>query len=415
MLFSASHFCILKNEGEKGMKKIFLDIAIILIFTKVGSSLSKKFNLPQVLGALVAGVIIGPSVLGFVHESEQISLMSELGVIMLMFLAGLETNLEELKKAGKSSFVIAVGGIIVPLILGTVPTYYITNNFWESLFVGVILTATSVSISVETLKEMGKLNTRAGMNILGAAVIDDILGLILISFVLVLAQASQGGADANISLTLFKVTMKATIFCAASAAAVVFLPRYINKYTEKQGKNEKIAVFAIAGALICGFLAEELGIAAITGAYVCGLTLSSVANKEFIEKKVNSISALFLTPIFFASVGLATDIRGINLNILLLALFMLVVAVCGKIIGCGGAARMLGMDRDESFQIAVGMVSRGEVALITTNLGLQSGIISAQLFIPTLIVVVVTTLITPILLKYAFAVNKEESKEIKVG
>lgn len=393
------------------MKKIFLDIAIILIFTKVGSSLSKKLNLPKVLGALVAGVIIGPSVLGLVHESEQIKLLSELGVVMLMFLAGLETNLEELKKAGKSSFVIAVGGIIVPLVLGTFPTYYVTHNFWESLFVGVILTATSVSISVETLNEMGKLNTRAGMNILGAAVIDDILGLILISFVLVLAQASQGGADASISLTLLKVTMKAVIFCASSAAAVIFLPKYINAYTKKQGKGEGIVVFAIAGALICGFLAEELGIAAITGAYVCGLTLSSVANKGYIESKVNTISALFLTPIFFASVGLATDIRGINFNIMLLALFMLVVAVFGKIIGCGGVARMLGMEKNEAFQIAVGMVSRGEVALITTNLGLQSGIISAQLFIPTLIVVVVTTLITPILLKYAFSKKKSPTPE----
>jgi len=397
------------------MKNIFLDIAVILIFTRVGSVLSKRFNLPQVLGALVAGVIIGPSVLGFVDQNESIKLLSELGVVMLMFLAGLETNLDELKKAGKSSFFIAVAGIVLPLVLGTIPTYLVTHNLWESVFVGVILTATSVSISVETLNEMGKLNTRAGMNILGAAVIDDILGLILISFVLVLAQSSQVGTDASISLVLFKVSIKALIFCIGSVAAVAFLPKLINKLIGDKESNQGIAVFAIAGALICAFLAEELGIAAITGAYVCGLTLSSVTHKEHIEKKVKTISALFLTPIFFASVGLATNIKGVTFDVILLSVFMLVVAVLGKIIGCGGAARVIGMDKEESLQIAVGMVSRGEVALITTNLGLQSGIISAQLFIPTLIVVVVTTLITPILLKYAFRHKGHKHIGRKIG
>ena len=397
------------------MKNIFLDIAIILIFTRVGSYFSKKFNLPQVLGALIAGVIIGPSMLGFVDQNEYIKLLSEFGVVMLMFLAGLETNLEELKKAGKSSFVIAIAGIILPLILGTIPTYFVTHNLWESVFVGVILTATSVSISVETLNEMGKLNTRSGMNILGAAVIDDILGLILISFVLVLAQSSQVGAGASIPIVLFKVGLKALIFCLASAAAVALLPKVINKAIGNKERSQGIVVFAIAGALICAFLAEELGIAAITGAYVCGLILSSVTHKEYIENKVKTISSLFLTPIFFASVGLATNIKGLTFDIALLSVFMLIVAVLGKIIGCGGAARLLGMDKEESLQIAVGMVSRGEVALITTNLGLKSGIISAQLFIPTLIVVVVTTLITPILLKYAFKHKGQKNLKRKIG
>ncbi|WP_279145918.1 cation:proton antiporter, partial [Clostridium tyrobutyricum] len=161
------------------MEKTLLSIVLILMFTKIGGIISKKLKMPEVLGALIAGVLLGPMVLNLVQYNNDIKLLSNLGVIMLMFLAGLETNVEEFKKAGLSSFIIAVFGIIVPLALGTLSAYIFFNDFWENIFVGVILTATSVSITVETLKELGKLNTRSGINILGAAVIDDILGLIL--------------------------------------------------------------------------------------------------------------------------------------------------------------------------------------------------------------------------------------------
>ncbi|GIM30047.1 potassium transporter [Clostridium polyendosporum] len=391
------------------MHKVFLDIAIILIFTKLGSIISKKFKQPQVLGALIAGVIIGPSILGIVHESEHIKLLAELGVVMLMFLAGLETNLDELKKAGPSSLLIAIGGIIVPLVLGFLPAYFMYDNLWESIFIGVILTATSVTISVQTLTEMNKLNTRAGINILGAAVIDDILGLIIISFVLVLAQSSQVAGGGDVLLQLLKVVGQVLIFCTASVAAIAFLPRYIDKYTKKAGSSQRIAVFSIGLTLLFAFLAEELGIAAITGAYVCGLMLSSVSHKHYIEKRVKTISTLFLTPIFFASIGLSVNMKDITLNIILLTLILLVVAIIGKVIGCSLPAKWVGMSTSESLQIGTGMVSRGEVALITTNIGLQSGIISSELFIPTLVVVLITTLITPILLKIVFS-HKVEHK-----
>lgn len=397
------------------MYKVFLDIAVILIFTRLGSIISKKFKQPQVLGALVAGVIIGPSVLGIVHESESIKLLAELGVVMLMFLAGLETNLGELKKAGLSSLLIAIGGIIVPLVLGFLPAYFMYNNLWESLFIGVILTATSVTISVQTLNEMNKLNTRAGINILGAAVIDDILGLILISFVLVLAQSSQAAGGSDILLQLSKVLGQVLVFCAGSIIAIVFLPKYIDKYTQKVGSSQRIAVFAIGLALIFAFLAEELGIAAITGAYVCGLMLSSVSHKHYIEKRVNTISTLLLTPIFFASIGLTVNVKSITPNIILLTLIMLIVAIIGKVVGCSLAARWFGMSKSESLQIGTGMISRGEVALITTNLGLQNGIISSELFVPTLVVVLITTLITPILLKYAFSHELERKLDKKAA
>lgn len=390
------------------MYNIFLSIAIILISTSIGGALSKKINMPQVLGALVAGVVIGPSLLGIVKYNADLKLLSDLGVVMLMFIAGLQTDLEELKKAGLSSLLIATGGVIVPLIFGTLTAFAFFNNFYENLFIGVILTATSVTISVQTLNELGKLNTKAGVNILGAAVIDDVIGLLIVSFVLSLAQAAKGSG--SISSTLILVSVKVTLFCVGSLALIAFLPGLIDKYTTKKGKHQSLVVFALALALIFAFLAESLGIAAITGAYVFGLILSSVTHNEFIGKELESISVNFLSPVFFASVGLVTNFRNVNANIIVLTLVMLIVAILGKIVGCGLVAKLYGMESKESVQIGVGMISRGEVAIITTNLGLQNGIISDKLFIPTLLVVVTTTLITPIFLKLAFNEKRAELK-----
>ena len=391
------------------MHKIFLEIGIILIATKLGAILSNKFKMPKVLGALIAGIIIGPSILGIVHSNEQIKFLSDLGVVMLMFGAGVETNLEELKKAGKTSFLIAVGGIVLPLILGFCGANLFFNNFWENLFIGVILTATSVSITVQTLTELGKLNTRAGMNIVGAAVIDDILGLILISFVLVLFQASQGSQSVNVLQSIGIVSLKVIAFCVISLLSIAFLPKYIDKYIKKIGTRERVGVFAIALALIAAFIAEELQIAAITGAYVCGLMLSKLEYKEYIENKVKTISNYFLSPIFFASVGLAVNLENMSAKILFLSLLLLLIAILGKIIGCGLTAKVLRLKSSEAFQIGCGMVSRGEVALITTNIGLSNKIITPNLYVPTLIIVVATTVVTPIFLKFSFSHKLEKS------
>lgn len=391
------------------MHQIYLDLAIILISTKIGGMLSNKFKMPSVLGALIAGVLIGPSVLNIVQDSEGLKLLSNLGVVMLMFLAGMETDLNELKKAGLSSFLIAMGGVIVPFIFGTLCAYGFFSDFYENIFIGVILTATSVSISVETLNELGKLKTRAGMNILGAAVIDDIIGLIIVSFVLSLAQTAKTGGSGGIGTVMLMVSVKVIIFCIVSVIVIVFLPRLLNMLAEKEKNFSMLTIIAISLGLTFAFIAEELGIAAITGAYVCGLVISAVNKKETIVHKVKNISSYFLTPVFFASIGLATNIKTINTSMLLLSILLLLTAVLGKIFGCGVVAKLYGMSNGEAIQIGAGMVSRGEVALITTNLGLQAGIITENLYIPTLIVVVVTTLITPILLKMAFSYKVKQT------
>lgn len=391
------------------MHKIFLDLAIILVATKIGGILSNKIKMPAVLGALIAGVLIGPSVLNIVKDSEGLKLLADLGVVMLMFLAGMETDLNEFKKAGLSSLLIAIGGVILPFIFGTLSAYGFFSDFYENIFIGVILTATSVSISVETLNELGKLKTRAGMNILGAAVIDDIIGLIIVSFVLSFAQTAKAGGSASIGSVMLMVSLKVLIFCIASVIVIAFLPKLLNRFVENEKNFSLLTIIAIALALIFAFLAEELGIASITGAYVCGLVISAVNKKETIVHKVKTISTYFLTPVFFASIGLATNIKSINSSMLLLSLLLLITAIVGKILGCGIVAKLYGMSNEESIQIGAGMVSRGEVALITTNLGLQAGIITENLYIPTLIVVVVTTLITPILLKMAFSYKAKQT------
>lgn len=385
------------------MEKTLLSIVLILIFTKIGGIISRKLKMPEVLGALIAGVILGPVVLNIVQYDDNIKLLSNLGVIMLMFLAGLETNVEEFKKAGFSSLIIAVAGIIVPLVLGTLSAYMFFNNFWENVFVGVILTATSVSITVETLKELGKLNTRAGINILGAAVIDDILGLILISIVLAVAQTSGSSAGVSGTLSIIYVFIKIVLFCLFSIIGVIYLPKYINKFISYVKPGREFLTFSIAVAIFIAYIAESLGIAAITGAYICGLMFSSISHKEYLERNVKAISSGFLSLIFFASVGIEANLKGLNEKVFFITLVMFIVAVIGKVVGCGAAARFLKMSKSQAVQIGTGMISRGEVAIITANIGLQKGIISEEVFLPTLIVVILTTIITPILLKLAFS------------
>lgn len=389
------------------MEKALLDIALILILTKIGSIISLHFKMPGVLGELIAGVILGPFVLNFITPNDNITLLSNLGVIMLMFLAGIETNLEELKKAGKSSFVIACGGVIVPLILGTASAYLFFSNFWENLFVGVILTATSVSISVQTLTELGKLNTRSGINILGAAVIDDVLGLILISVILALADSSSSGSG---SIYIIATFAKIAIFCIISILSILFLPKYIDKITQKFRPQQGLALLSIAFALLCAFAAEELGIAAITGAYICGLLLSPIRHKEYIEKRIKVISTSLLSPIFFASVGISVSIKGVNKDVIFITSAMFIIAVIGKIVGCGFGARLFKMSRSEALQIGVGMISRGEVAIITANIGLSKHIISEEIFLPTIVVVILSTIITPVFLKISY--NRKTDKAI---
>ncbi len=385
------------------MENVLWNIALILVATKVGGMISRKFKMPEVLGALVAGTLLGPIAFNLIQYDDNLKLLSNLGVIFLMFLAGLETDITEFKKAGKSASFIAVMGIFVPLVLGTLCAFLFFTNVEENIFIGVILTATSVSITVETLAELGKLNTRSGVNILGAAVIDDVLGLVLISVLLASFGREQSGQ--SLATTLLMVGA----FCAAGVLAIALLPKFLNKMTKNIRPNPAILTFSLAAALLVAVIAERFGIAAITGAYLCGLLLSQINHKEYLLHNVKAISSGFLSPIFFASVGLEANLNGVNSEVFVITAVMFAVAVLGKVIGCSYAARVFKMSHSESVQIGVGMISRGEVAIITANIGLQSHIISQEVFIPTIIVVILTTIITPILLKLSFS-NKNTAR-----
>lgn len=377
-----------------------LILAIILLSTKVLGLASGKVKMPQVVGALVAGLILGPSVLNLVVEDDFIAVISEIGVIMLMFAAGLETDLQELKKTGVASFVIACAGVIVPLV-GGAGLYMVffdgegdAQHMLKAIFVGVILTATSVSITVETLREMGKLKGKVGTAILGAAVIDDILGIIVLTIV-----SSFTNPDVQISTVLIKIVLF-FVFVAVVGFIVYKYFKHLSR-TFRQKMHRRVAIYALAFCLIMSFCAEHFfGVADITGAYFAGLLLCNLSNiRDYVSRKIDICSYMLFAPVFFASVGIKTNLAGLTPSLLLFALMLLVIAILSKIIGCGLGAKVCKFTTHESICVGVGMVSRGEVALIVAQKGAAVGLVPDTLFAPVILVVIVTTLITPILLK----------------
>lgn len=366
--------------------RFVFDVAVILLTTKLFAMLTKRVDLPQVVGALVAGMILGPSMLGIVSSTEFLAQVSELGVIVLMFAAGLQTDINELKASGKASFWIALCGVCVPWLGGFgVAALYNQGNgaFWENVFVGTVLTATSVSISVETLKEMGKLSTRSGSAILGAALIDDVLGLILLTFI---TSASSQGSELGI------VLIKVLLFFVTTAVVGKLVHHLIQVWMDcAQWNRKRFAVISLAFCFFYAYIAEAVfGVAGIIGAFFAGLMISNTTRATYINSRCETLSYMFLSPIFFASVGLKVSLEYMDWNTAVLTLIITLVAIVTKIIGCGISARICRYTTDESLRIGVGMVSRGEVALIVANKGIASGMMSQVFLAPVVLMVVVT-------------------------
>ncbi len=383
--------------------KFLFDVAIILLSTKILGLLTKKFSMPQVVGALLAGLFLGPAVLNVLHETDFIKQVAEIGVIVLMFTAGLETDLSELKKTGKASFIIALFGVLVPLLLGFLLVSFYNHEsgpeeahvILQNIFMGVILTATSVSITVETLKELGCLNTRAGNAILGAAIIDDILGIIALTIVTSCADASV-----NVSMVLGKIVL---FFVFAIGAGIIFYRVYSHWVKGYHKDMRRFVIIAFVFCLLLSFCAEEFfGVADITGAFIAGLILSNSPCVPYITSRFEIISYMLLSPIFFASIGIQVDLTGMNHEFFWFTILLVVIAIVSKIIGCGLGARMCHYSKEESLQIGVGMVSRGEVALIVASKGAAVGLMGTAFFAPVVLMVVVTTVMTPIFLNWVF-------------
>ena len=379
-----------------------VDIALILLSTKVLGIVTKRLQMPQVVGALLAGIVLGPAVLGVIQSTEFLSQVSELCVIVMMFTAGLGTSLDDLKHSGKSGFLVALCGVIVPLIGGTALAMLFNgsgsdNVFIQDVFVGVVLTATSVSITVETLKEMGKLTTVVGNTILAAALIDDVLGLIALTIV-----TSVGGSSGD---SLLMVLVKVVLFFVFVFVVGILVKKLMDWYIANVHSTDlqRYPIFAFVLCLLMSFCAEHFfGVADITGAFAAGLIISTTSKAKYIEVKFAPLSYLLLTPIFFASIGLSMDLPEMDAKILLFSVLLVIVAVLSKLIGCGLGAKICGLNNHQCKQVGVGMVCRGEVALIVANKGSALGLMPEIFFGPIIIMVVATTVITPILLKLAY-------------
>ena len=376
-----------------------LTIAIIMLCTKLFGLTSERVHMPQVVGALIAGVLVGPSVLGWVGETDFLVKTAEIGVIILMFNAGLDTDMEELKKTGFASFIIAVIGVIVPLIGGVGCYMLFYNDPTDSLnllkagFVGVVLTATSVSITVETLRELGKLKSKVGTAILGAAVIDDILGIVVLTIL-------TAFTDPSVQPVL--VFGRIVLFFVFVLIVGLLMHKAFLKMEERWHKHRRIAIYALVFAFLMSYAAEKFfGIADITGAYFAGIVLCNISEmRDYVASKTNVLGYMLFSPLFFASIGIKTNLEGLTGTLVLFAVLLTVVAILSKIIGCGLGARIMGFQTYDSFSIGLGMISRGEVALIVAQKGAQASLIDPHLFPAIVLVVIVTTLVTPILLKF---------------
>lgn len=400
--------------------RYLFDLALILLTTKLFGMISQKFKMPQVVGALLAGLILGPAILNIVQKSNFITTTSEIGVIVLMFCAGLETDVNELKKCGKASFIIALLGVIVPLIGGFGVAYFFnrpgviesdaicTNQFLQNVFIGVILTATSVSITVETLKELGRLKSESGNAILGAAIIDDILGIIALTVITSLADSSV-----NVWIVLLKIL---GFFAMVVIAGYAFYKLYVWWANRSKRLTHRHTIICFVFCLSMSYAAEAFfGVADITGAFFAGLIISLTQKSEYLAKKFDVLSYLLLSPIFFASIGLNVVLPSMSAQIIIFSVVITLVAIITKVIGCGLGAKLCGYKNYQCKRIGVGMISRGEVALIVANKGASMGLLGSVMLGPIVIMVIATTIITPILLKLVYSSKKSKNLDETVA
>lgn len=397
--------------GYSAAYEIFKDLAIILAIAKVLGILARKVGVPQVVGEILAGLLVGPSVLGWVAPNDFLGYMAEIGVILLMFSSGLGTNLKDLIKTGPMACLIACCGVAVPLVGGTL-TYMAfhgvdqigTPEFHTALFIGTILTATSVSITVRTLAELGKLKTKLGTTIVSAAIIDDIIGIIVLTIVI-----GIGGKNSSGDVDIWGVIIKSILFFIFSGVVGFIAYKLFKLLSKKYEHTQRIPIFGLALCFAMSYIAEKFfGIADITGAFVAGIILCSIKDANYIERKMNINSYMMFGPVFFASIGLKTAVSGINSEILLFSLCFIVVALVTKIIGCGGIAKICRYSWGDSLKIGVGMMTRGEVALIVSQKGLAEGLMSPDYFTPVILLIIISSFLTPIVLKALY--KKEDNK-----
>ena len=392
---------------------VFKDLAIIIIAAKFFGILARKCKAPQVVGEIIAGLIIGPSILGLVNQSDFLIEMAEIGVIILMFSAGLETDLKDLMKTGPIAALIACAGVFIPLVCGALlymafygVSPWGSEEFYKAVFVGTILTATSVSITVEALKEMGKLKGKVGTTILSAAIIDDVIGIIVLTFVM-----GFKSPDSNPLSVVFN-----TVLFFIFAIVVGFICYKIFKMVDNRYPHtRRIPIAGLALCLAMAYIAEKyFGIADITGAYVAGIILCSIRDSEYIASKMDTNSYILFGPVFFASIGLKTNLDSLNASILIFSIAFVAVGLVSKIVGCGIMAKICKFNMSDSLKIGVGMMTRGEVALIVSQKGLSVGLLTPVYFTSVILLIIISSIATPIILKLLYAKDERKIKAIQI-
>lgn len=372
--------------------ELIFELAIILLASKIAGDISVKLGQPSVLGKLLIGVLLGPAVLGLVSDTKTLEELSQIGVILLMFIAGLETDINGFRRTWKASTFVGISGIIVPLFAGYLAGIFMNMTPIEALFLGLLLSATSVSISVQALKELNKMQSKEGTTILGAAVIDDVLVIIALAFLM-----SMAGGEVNLSIMIIK---KVLYFAGAILVAWKVVPWVLKKFA-----TLKVTESLVSAALIICFLfsyaAEMTGVAAIIGAYIAGIAISQTEYKHNIFEKVETISYSIFVPVFFTSIGVAVSFTGMAENIWLI-IGLSILAILTKLIGAAIGAKMARFSWNSCLGIGSAMVSRGEVALIIATIGLETKLISQELFAVLVVVVLVTTIVTPPMMKFFF-------------
>lgn len=399
--------------------------AIILLSTKLLGILLRKIGLPQVLGFIVAGIIIGPAIwrdlLGLdggifpIKNNDILSSFAEVGVIFVMFTAGLETNLKDIKETGFTSFAVAMMGVLLPLGAGfLLATVFLPHaSVYGKLFVGVIMTATSVGITVEVLRELGKLTTKVGTIVMGAAIIDDVLGIIVLSVALSLSGGKDSASpvltainpDGNAVITVIWI-LAFFVFAIGVGFGISKLFKFIEK---KAPHTRRIPILSIAVCLLYAYVAEKVfGVADITGAFIAGVVLSTNhKSAQYVDRRVTISSYMIFAPIFFAGIGIKITFAGLNAEVLWFALSFVALAILTKIVGCGGAALIGKFRFKDAVKIGVGMIARGEVALIVTEKGIAGGLLDDKYRAIVVLLVLVSSLLCPILLKLIYRKDNE--------
>lgn len=381
--------------------EVFRDLAIIIILAKICGIIARSFKAPQVVGEIIAGLLIGPAVLGLVEQTESITFIAEIGVVMLMFVAGLETDLKDLIKTGPIALAIACSGVFVPLLGGYLlySCFYGfspngSEEFYRAIFMGVIMTATSVSITVQALRELGRLKGKVGTAILNAAIIDDVIGIIVLTFVI---------GFKNPEAKPISVVMNTVLFFLFSGVVGYLTYQLFNRLDKIAPHKQRIPIFSLGVCFAFAYIAEEyFGIADITGAYIAGVVLCSIQDSGYVSKQVDISSYILFGPVFFISIGLKTELNGITPALLVFSACFVIVALITKVIGCGLTAKLCHFSSRDCLKIGVGMMTRGEVALIVAQKGLAVGLLDAKYFTSVILLIICSSIATPILLKLLY-------------